>query len=236
MLIEIDPLAEPGEDEIILSLMEDLNNLDSQGKQIVLLDKELSPRILTRVFNTAVINGLVGIVKQLSNIDEIYQILNFKEAIEAAAQKGNLEIIIYLYEIHPKATVPDGSNALCLAAQEGYLNIVKYLVEVPKVEPNALKNAAILAASEHKQQKVIEYLATQPSYDPFKKENSQNKNKLIRLLTNFGATKERNSHHVKQNLFLFFACSQMKSLDKDSQNKIVLAALELDYKCTDFKL
>ncbi|MBA2652788.1 MAG: ankyrin repeat domain-containing protein [Tatlockia sp.] len=275
MLIVIDPEAEPGEDTIIENLIEEIDNLKPVGNQeIVLVDKELSARVLNRIFNTAIINGLGEIVEKLSKIAEVYKILDMKDAIDAAAQKGKLQIMKFLYSILPKGAVPDdsnmlpkdvspdgstilakdavpddstilpkgavpdGSDALCLAAQNGYLKIVKFLIKVPKVDPSALDNGALLAASEHKHQNVVEYLASQPCYDPFAGGiEPKRKNDLIRLLTNFGATKQRNSHHIGHNLHLFFACSEMK-LDIDIRNKILLTALELDYKSTStsFKL
>ncbi|MBA2711324.1 MAG: ankyrin repeat domain-containing protein [Tatlockia sp.] len=233
MLIEIDPLAEPGEDLLILNFIEELKNFNIEGNQNISVNTEISARVLNRVFNTAIINGLEEIVKKLPKIAGLYRNLDFKEAIEAAAQNGKLQILEFLYTVLPKDPVPDGSSALCLAAQRGHLDIVKYLVTVQNVDPSAEKNAAILSAYGLKQQEVVEFLSTQPCYNPFDKSiTSERKNYLIKLLTYIGATKQLNSYCAQSNFrlrFLFFEGSAMDCLPEDVRTKIAVTALKLDY-------
>ncbi|MBA2652744.1 MAG: ankyrin repeat domain-containing protein [Tatlockia sp.] len=227
MLIEIDDLAEPGEDLQIVSFIEELKKFEGQ------VNPALSARVLNRVFNTAIINGFLEIVKQLTKMAGVYQNLDWKEAIEAAAQNGQLEILEFLYAVLPKGPAPDGSLALCLAAPLGYLDIVKFLVNVQNVDPSALGYAAILSASEHKQQEIVEFLYAQPCYNPFDKGiTPERKDYLIKLLTNLGATKQLNSYLTQSNVrfgFLFFECSEMDGLPKEVRAKIAATALKLDY-------
>ncbi|MBA2651975.1 MAG: ankyrin repeat domain-containing protein [Tatlockia sp.] len=227
MLIEIDHLAEPGEDLNISKFIEELKNFEGH------VNPAISPRVLNRVFNTAIINGFLEIVKKLTKMAGVYQNLNWIEAIEAAAQRGKLEILEFLYAVLPKDPLPDGSGALCLAAQNGYLDIVKFLVTVQNVDPSAQEHAAIISASEQKRQEVVEFLASQPCYNPFDKPiTPERKNHLIKILTNFGATKQLNSYLTQSNLgfgFLFFECSAMDCFPKEIRTKIAATALKLDY-------
>ncbi|MBA2709515.1 MAG: ankyrin repeat domain-containing protein [Tatlockia sp.] len=233
MLIEDDPSAEPGEDLLILNFIDELKNLNFEGNPIVSVNTEISPRVLNRLFNTAIINGLGEIVEKLSKIADIYKNIDFKEAIDAAAQNGKLEIIKFLYAVLPNDFAPDGSSALCLAAQKGYLDIVKFLVTVQNVDPSAQQNAAIRSAYEQKQQEVVEFLSTQPCYNPFDKGITlKSKNYLIKLLTYLGVTKQLNSHLAQSNFrlgFLFFGGSAMDCFPKEVRTKITLTALKLDY-------
>ncbi len=233
MLIEIDPLAEPGEDLLILNFLEELKTLNFEGNQIFSVNPEISARVINRLFNTAIINELGEIVEKLSKIADIYKKLDFKDAIETAAQRGKLKILEFLYAVHPQGSAPDGSLALCLAAPIGYLDIVKFLVNVQKVDPSAYENAAILSSSEHKQQEVVEFLSTQPCYNPFDKSIApERKTYLIKLLTNLGAIKQLNSHFAQSNFrlrFLFFEGSAMDCLPKEVRTQIAATALKLDY-------
>ncbi|MBA2709435.1 MAG: ankyrin repeat domain-containing protein [Tatlockia sp.] len=234
MLIEIDPLAEPGEDLHIINFIEELKNFEGH------VNPEISARVLNRVFNTAIINGFVEIVKQLTKMAGVYQNLDFKEAIEAAAQNGQLEILEFLYAVLPKGPLPDGSGALCLAAQKGYLDIVKYLVTVQNVDPSAEKNAAVRSAYGLKQQEVVEFLSSQPCYNPFDKSiTPESKNYLIKLLTYIGATKQLNSYCAQSNFrlrFLFFEGSDMDCLPKEVRTQIAATALKLDYNSISLSL
>ncbi len=226
MLIEIDHLAEPGEDLQIVNFIEELKNFEGQ------VNPAISPRVLNRVFNTAIINGFVEIVKKLTKMAGVYQNLNWIEAIEAAAQNGQLEILEFLYAVLPKGPLPDGSGALCLAAQNGYLEIVKFLVTVKNVDPSTEKNAAIRSAFQFKHQEVVEFLSSLPCYNPFDKSIAE-KHYLIKLLTYLGATKQLNSYLTQSNLrfgFLFFEeRSAMDCFPKEIRTKIAATALKLDY-------
>ncbi|MBA2711614.1 MAG: ankyrin repeat domain-containing protein [Tatlockia sp.] len=233
MLIVPDHLAEPGEDLLILNFIEEIKNFNFEDNQNISVNTVISARVLNRVFNTAIINGFVEIVKKLTKIAGVYPNLDFKDAINAAGQNGQLEIIEFLYAVLPKGSALDGSSALCLAAQRGHLDIVKYLVTVQNVDPSAQKNAAILSASELKRQEVVEYLSTQPCYNPFDKSiTPERKNYLIKLLTYIGATKQLNTHLTHSNFrmgFLFFEGSAMDCLPKEIRAQIAATALKLDY-------
>lgn len=228
--------------EPLVQLVEKLNNLKSETEQIAWIKiKNFSSEILNHAFSTAVINGLLPLVKALSKINGVDPTADDNDAIQAAAQHGELEVLKYLcteLKVDPAA---NNSNAICLAALSGHLEVIEYLCTLPNLDPTAGNHRAILAASEHKYSEVVSFLASLPCYNPLRPNiGLERKNELIKLLTNLNMQKQLKAHEVVQsNLhlgFLFFAeVSDLDFLDEDIRKKIGQTVVDLDYRSTLFQ-
>ncbi len=225
--------------EPFVQLVIKLNNIKTEAEQIAWIKvKNISSEILNRAFSTAVINGFLPIVKALSKIAGVDPTADDNDAIQAAAQYGELEVVKFLCTDPDLKVDPAANNntAICLAAQFGHLQVIQYLCTLPNIDPTADKDSAIRAASEHKYPEVVNFLASLQCYNPFSpKIGLERKNELIKLLTKLNLQKQLERHEVIQSnlhlgLLFFRDC-----LHNDIGIKIVQTVVDLDYCSTEFQ-